>query len=161
MKAIKPIYRLPELQDHQEWACEGGCDDVDPHLYANVYKQVWNKDTGQLIESHAEHYYHCYACTGLLFVWNAQDNHYVVLPDEAYTPHDNPHNVTLEYVDEGLAYFKKCAAEYSALGDSGFIFKRATLELMKGEKVLLNITSDYLNEIRALLTAHQYHESIA
>lgn len=154
MRQAKPIYRLPELLDHQVWDCDNGCDDAEPELHANVYKRVWDKESGKLIERHAEHYYTCRR-GHILSVWDNQTSKDVKLPDEAYTEHDNPHNLTLDDVDRMLEQFKAIADHYGDdLGAHFFKFTQASIQIMKGEEVLFNITSDYLKEIRALLTAH-------
>lgn len=30
MTETQPIRQLPELEDHQEWACDGGCSNIVP-----------------------------------------------------------------------------------------------------------------------------------
>ncbi|MNZ91617.1 hypothetical protein D3C78_1106080 [compost metagenome] len=153
MTQTKPIYRLPELLDHQVWDCDNGCDDAEPELHANVYKQVWDKESGKLIERHAEHYYTCRR-GHILSVLDNQTSKDVKLPDEAYTEHDNPHNLTLDDVDRMLEELKGIGEKFSGDLDLPFSFARASIQIMNGDEILLNMTSDYLKEIRALLTAH-------
>lgn len=80
MSEVKIIYTLPTLEDHQEWACEQGCDHVRPKLYRNVYSQTWDKENGNLIEDLAEHYYTC-GRNHLIMVWDNNANDYAVLDD--------------------------------------------------------------------------------
>ena len=152
MTQTKPIYRLPELQDHHEWSCEGGCSDVEPKLHAHIYRQVWNPE-GTLIEQSAEYYYTCRR-GHILTVWDDQTSDVFELSNEAYTEHDNPHNLTLDDVDRGLDWLKEIGEKFGGDLDLPFSFARASIQIMNGDEILLNMTSDYLKEIRALLTAH-------
>lgn len=83
MSEVKVIYVLPELEDHQEWACEQGCDRVRPIRHRNVYSQTWDKEDGNLIEELAEHYYTC-GRKHLLMVWDNNTSDYVELPEHHY-----------------------------------------------------------------------------
>lgn len=82
MDEVRPLGKLPNLQTHQEWACEGGCDRITPQLYRRPYSQQWDKK-GNLIVDHAELYYAC-GQGHILMVWDNQADDYAQQPDSYY-----------------------------------------------------------------------------
>ncbi|WP_151765770.1 hypothetical protein [Acinetobacter colistiniresistens] len=87
----KPLYQLPTLQEHQEWACEHGCSNVKPMLYRNVYCQSWDTE-GNLTEELAEHFYTC-GRKHLLMVWDNTLSDYAEIPDIYYQEKKNHESV--------------------------------------------------------------------
>lgn len=79
---IKIIYKLPELQPHQEWACEQGCTVHKPKHLKNVYSQQWDVN-GVLVQELFEKYWTCQR-GHLLMVWDNNTNDYVELAAEFY-----------------------------------------------------------------------------
>lgn len=148
---MKPIYRLPELQDHQAWYCETGCSHVEPTLHKNIYKQVWNPE-GVLIEQHAEHYYTC-GNGHLLGVWDTEQCNDVELPEEHYQEQVNRYGYDQQDIEDARAMFKEQRENFCK--ERGFepshISMAFTIKLADGKDLIF--TEAYLNEIEALLTA--------
>lgn len=78
----KPIFILPTLANHQEWACEQGCEVTRPKLYKSVYSQQWDH-SGNLVKELSEKYYTCQR-NHLLMVWDNNTNGYVELNESFY-----------------------------------------------------------------------------
>ncbi|MHA3062546.1 MULTISPECIES: hypothetical protein [unclassified Acinetobacter] len=87
MSEVKVIFQLPELQPHQEWACEQGCTVHKPKLHKNVYAQSWDLD-GKLIRELSEKYWTCQR-GHLLMVWDNNINDYVELDVKHYEEQPN------------------------------------------------------------------------
>lgn len=79
---IKLIRQLPELKNHEEWACEQGCDHITPKLTENLYSQTWDND-GNLLDKKSEFYYTCQK-NHTLMVWDNEKNDYSIQDDEYY-----------------------------------------------------------------------------
>lgn len=82
MSDVKPIFHLPKLEAHQEWACEQGCEVRSPKKFRSVYSQQWDK-SGKLVKELAEHYYTCQR-NHLLMVWDNNTNDYAELAENHY-----------------------------------------------------------------------------
>lgn len=78
----KPIRKLPELKENQEWACEGGCDVVRPKKFENVFSESYAND-GSSINRQSEFYFACQN-NHLLEVWCTDKSDSVMLPEEFY-----------------------------------------------------------------------------
>lgn len=148
---IKPIKQLPELGDHHEWACEGGCDRIEPKLHRNIYAESLDLE-GNKTREEAEHYYTCQE-GHLLAVWDESTDDYLSLPDKAYRVRENRFNTNLEGVNKLLAELDETEAVYSSedMKDSPFKFAKAgfIITLKTGEEV--SIDRNYLNEIKVQL----------
>lgn len=145
----KPIYRLPILEDTQVWACDGGCEVVEPKLHRNVYRQDWDAK-GTLLEQKAEHYYTCQQ-GHLLTVWDKEKRAYVALPDHAYQVPINEFGLSLHDIEQFLAELNEDTMEYRT--DKNMPNAKITgvvITTPKGETVSISIS--YLNEIRAQLS---------
>lgn len=151
MIELKPIKQLPELEDHQEWACEGGCTHIKPKLHRNIYAESWDLQ-GNKTREKAEHYYTCQN-GHLLAVWDTLLSEYEDLPDFIFKERENRFNSKLTGVNELLAELDATEALYSGedMNDSPFKFAKAsfTFILKTGEEVLVD--RNYLNEIKAQL----------
>lgn len=95
---IKLIRQLPELKNHEEWACEQGCDHITPKLTENLYSQTWDND-GNLLDKKSEFYYTCQK-KHTLMVWDNEKNDYSIQDDEYYQEVINRFGSTLEGVNE-------------------------------------------------------------
>lgn len=158
MTEIQPIRRLPELEDSQEWACEHGCDHIEPKLYRHVYFESWDKNGVKLHEG-AEHYYTCQK-GHVLEVWDRESVDYVVLPDEAYQERENTHGFTLDQIHELRKMLDEAKREFCAddLGELSEYFKSAHVSIeviFKGQDTL-TITYEYLDELEALFNQDVY-----
>lgn len=80
--SIKAIYKLPELKENQEWACEEGCDVIHPKKFENIFSESYAHD-GSSINRQSEFYYTCQK-NHLLAVWNIDESDYITLPKEFY-----------------------------------------------------------------------------
>ncbi len=149
---IKPIRQLPELEDHQEWACEGGCDHIEPKLFRNVYQQSWDLE-GKLTSELAEHYYTCQH-SHVLEVWDNNVNECVTLPDEVYQPRENP-GLNLKQVQILRDELDAARIKYTAdeLGEVAnyFKFAKVSFEITFKNQKTLSVDHDYLNEIEATI----------
>ena len=87
MTEFKAIQQLPELDENQEWCCEGGCSNVQPKLYRHVYQEQWNPEGVKVVEK-AENYYTCQR-GHVLAVWDEDQGDYVQLPEENYQEPEN------------------------------------------------------------------------
>lgn len=149
---IKPIRQLPELEDHQEWACEGGCDHIEPKLFRNVYQQSWDLE-GKLTSELAEHYYTCQH-GHVLEVWNEEVSDYATLPDEVYQPRENP-GLNLKQVQILRDELDAARIKYTAdeLGEVAkyFKFAKVSFEITFKNQKTLSVDHDYLNEIEATI----------
>lgn len=149
---IKPIRQLPELENNQEWACDVGCDHIEPKLHRNVYQQSWDPQ-GKLISEMAEHYYTCQD-GHLLAVWDNDAGNYAALPDEAYQPRENP-GLTLKQVQILRDELDAARIKYTAdeLGEVAkyFKFAKVSFEITFNNQKTLSVDHDYLNEIEATI----------
>lgn len=157
MTETQPIRQLPELEDHQEWACDGGCSNIKPRLFRNVYSEFWD-DNGKKLHELAEHYYTCQK-DHVLEIWDNEKNDHVVLPDEAYQERENTYNFSLEQISYLRKALDEAKEQYTGenLGEVGKIFQHASVAieatLKNGD--ILKITYEYLDEIEAL-----YHQEL-
>lgn len=78
----KPIRKLPELKENQEWACEGGCNIVRPKKFENVFSESF-ANNGSSINRQSEFYFTCQN-NHLLEVWSTDTSDSVMLPEEFY-----------------------------------------------------------------------------
>lgn len=149
---IKPIRQLPELEDHQEWVCEAGCDHIEPKLFRNVYQQSYDLE-GKLISELSEHYYTCQD-NHLLAVMDNKKYDYVTLPDEAYQPRENP-GLNLKQVQILRDELDAARIKYTAdeLGEVAkyFKFAKVSFEITFKNQKTLSVDHDYLNEIEATI----------
>lgn len=152
MTETQPIRQLPELEDHQEWVCDGGCSNIKPRLFRNVYSESWDK-YGKKLHELAEHYYTCQE-GHLLSVWDNDQSDYLDLPDEAYQERENTYNFSLEQIGHLRKALDEAKEQYTGenLGEIGKIFQHASVAieatLKNGD--ILKITYEYLDEIEAL-----------
>lgn len=148
---IKPIRQLPELEDHQEWACEGGCDHIEPKLHRNIYAESWDLE-GNKTREEAEHYYTC-GKGHLLAVWDTLLGEYEDLPEYIFKDRENLFGWDIGNVDSLLEVIQKMEAAYSGedMKDSPFKFAKASFPftLKSGEEV--SVDKNYLNELKAQL----------
>ena len=79
---LKPIRKLPQLKENQEWACEGGCDIIRPKKFESIFSESHSHD-GSSINIQSEFYYTCQN-NHLLRVWNNINGDYVSLSDDFY-----------------------------------------------------------------------------
>ena len=149
MTEIKLIRQLPDLEDHQGWACENGCSDIQPKLHRHVYSESWDT-LGYKLHEKAEHYYTC-GKGHVLSVWDDENNDYVTLPDEAYKPRENTFNLTLEHLDGLKKELDLAKAKYNNLGKLTQYLK-VSFELNFEDGSTLTIDENYLNEMKASLT---------
>lgn len=149
---IKPIRQLPELEDHQEWVCEAGCDHIEPKLFRNVYQQSYDLE-GELISELSEHYYTCQD-NHLLAVMDNKKYDYVTLPDEAYQLRENP-GLNLKQVQILRDELDAARIKYTAdeLGEVAkyFKFAKVSFEITFKNQKTLSVDHDYLNEIEATI----------
>lgn len=96
---IKPIRKLPELKENQEWACEGGCDVVRPKKFENVFSESYAND-GSSINRQSEFYYTCQN-NHLLEVWSTDTSASVMLPEKFYQEAD-PKVVQSNSIEESI-----------------------------------------------------------
>lgn len=154
MENLKPIKQLPELKDNQEWACEGGCGDIQPVLHRNVYCERWDL-SGRKIEEKAEHYYTCQN-EHTLAVWDEKLCDYVSLPEQAYQSREVPKHLNLKNVsallDELQAEKRKML--YGMNEDTKKYFQHSTIsyEIHFKNGNVINMDEHYLNELKAILT---------
>lgn len=146
MNEIKYIKQLPELEDHQEWACSSSCGQVTPKLYRHVYAESWDNN-GVKVREMAENYYTC-QCNHALAVWDNNTNDYAVLPDQAYQVRDNPLRLDLVGVQNAREVVDELRDEFSALGS---VTATLTFALSNGAQVELSHVA--LDEIEAELKA--------
>lgn len=150
---IKPIRQLPELEDHQEWACEGGCDHIEPKLFRNVYQQSWDLE-GKLTSELAEHYYTCQD-NHLLAVIDNKKYDYVTLPDKAYQNREVPEGANLSnienLIDEMQAQKARMISNLDSLDQKIFKFAKVSFELTFKSGEVLSVDEHCLNEIRAAI----------
>ena len=148
---IKPIRQLPELEDHQEWACEAGCNHIEPKLFRNVYQQSWDLE-GKLTSELAEHYYTCQH-GHVLQVWNEEVSDYATLPDEAYQERPVPEGLTLPYIEKLIAELQSEKTRIINNMDSEtqklFKFSKISFELTFKSGEVLGVDEHCLNEIKA------------
>lgn len=148
---IKPIRQLPELEDHQEWACEGGCDHIEPKLFRNVYQQSWDLE-GKLTSELAEHYYTCQH-GHVLQVWNEEVSDYATLPDEAYQNRKVPEGATLSNIENLIAEMQtqkaRMISKLGSLDQEIFKFAKVSFELTLKSGEVLSMDEHRLNEIKA------------
>lgn len=146
MNDIKLIRQLPELQDHQEWACDGGCGDIKPKLHRHIYAESWD-NSGVKTREMAENYYTC-QCGHTLEVWDVDASDYVVLPDQAYHVRKNDLNFDLNTVKNAREVIDELQKEFAVLGG---ITATLTFKLSNGTQVELSHVA--LDEIEAELKA--------
>lgn len=79
---IKAIRKLPELQENQEWACEGGCDVIRPKHFENVFSESFAHN-GSSINRKSEFFWTCQN-NHLLMVWCTDKSDYISLPEDFY-----------------------------------------------------------------------------
>lgn len=148
---IKPIRRLPELEDHQEWACEVGCDNIEPKLFRNVYQQSWDLE-GNLTSELAEHYYTCQH-GHVLQVWNEEVSDYATLPDEAYQNRKVPEGATLSNIENLITEMQtqkaRMISKFDSLDQEIFKFAKVSFELTLKSGEVLSMDEHCLNEIKA------------
>lgn len=148
---IKPIRQLPELEDHQEWVCEHGCDHIEPKLYRHVYSESWDREGIKLHEL-AEHYYTCQH-GHVLQVWNEEFSDYATLPDEAYQERPVPEGLTLPYIEKLVAELQSEKTRIINNMDSEtqklFKFSKISFELTFKSGEVLGVDEHCLNEIKA------------
>jgi hypothetical protein len=147
----KPIYRLPELTETQDWACDGGCSRIQPVLYRNIYARSHTAD-GLIVRELSEHYYTCQH-GHILYVWDENEVEPVELDAIAYKPHENERGWTLKDID---TLKNELDHQVSVLtGSIGFHSFKAAFEvkLKNGKKI--EITQSYLNEMRAFVIEQQ------
>lgn len=151
MTEIKLIRRLPELEDNQEWACEHGCDHIEPKLHRHVYSQSWDHEGIKLHEL-AEHYYTCQRGHALE-IWDTDENDYVTLPDEAYQERLVPEGLTLPYIEKLIAELQSEKTRIINNMDSEtqklFKFSKISFELTFKSGEVLSVDEHCLNEIKA------------
>lgn len=152
MSETQPIRRLPELEEHQEWECHGGCSDIEPKLFRNVYSESWDKN-GKKLHELAEHYYTCQK-DHVLEIWDNEKNDHVVLPDEAYQPRENP-GLNLKQVQILRDELDAARIKYTPdeLGEVAkyFKFAKVSFEITFKNQKTLSVDHDYLNEIEATI----------
>lgn len=150
---IQTIKRLPELEEHQEWVCEFGCNEVIPVLKKHSYAKSWDIKTGEKTRDLTEHYYTCERGHTLL-VWDQDKHDEVVLPEEAYQPRENTYELTIEHVDSLLASLE---SEKQKIIDGGIydgrLFKefKISYELQFKSGKTLSVDEAYLNEIKGVI----------
>lgn len=145
----KPIYHLPTLEPGQEWACDGACENIEPKLHRNVYRQEWDAK-GTLLDQKAEHYYTCQN-GHLLCVWGEEKRDYVTLPDEAYKTPVNTFGLSLHDIEQFLAELKEDTAQFRTdMNMPNLHAQSFVIVTPEGEPVSISIS--YLNEIRAQLS---------
>lgn len=83
---IKAIRKLPELQENQEWACEGGCDVIRPKHFENVFSESFAHN-GSSIKRQSEFFWTCQN-NHLLKVWCTDKGDYILLPEDFYQAED-------------------------------------------------------------------------
>ncbi|MDM1731463.1 hypothetical protein HX116_09900 [Acinetobacter towneri] len=153
MENLKPIKQLPELKDNQEWACEGGCGDIQPVLHRNVYCERWDL-SGRKIEEKAEHYYTCQN-GHILAVWDTDANDYALLPDQAYQKRE-AHGLSLRaiqnLIDEIQAEKQRMIGGMSSEIREFFEFSKISFELTLKSGEVLSLDEHHLNELKASLT---------
>ncbi|ENV14707.1 hypothetical protein F965_00053 [Acinetobacter schindleri NIPH 900] len=154
MSESKVIYRLPCLEEHQEWACIGGCSDVKAKLHRNVYRQSWNA-AGVLINEEAEFYYTCQN-GHLLEVWDRNAVDYVELPEIHYKEHTNEHGLTIADIDNLIGQIEEPMQRLnSILKDTNSPFFNAVLSIEIEGKEELSFSLNYLKELRTVLLDQQ------
>jgi hypothetical protein len=145
----KPIYRLPELTETQDWACDGGCSHIQPVLYRNIYAKSRTTD-GLIVRELSEHYYTCQR-GHVLYVWDENEAEPVELDAIAYKPHENERGWTLQDIDilkSELDHQVSVFTGSMGLPDS---FAKAAFEIKLKNGEMLEITQSYLNEMRAFV----------
>lgn len=153
MSELKPIRQLPELEDQQEWACEGGCDHIEPKLHRNIYAESWDLK-GNKTREEAEHYYTC-GKGHLLAIWDEDKSDYVTLPDEAYQNSQFSKDLTLSHVEKLIAELQsekeRMIGNLGSLDKTCFKFSKVGFELTFKSGEVLSVDEHCLNEIRAQL----------
>lgn len=148
---IKPIRQLPELEDHQEWVCEAGCDHIEPKLFRNVYQQSYDLE-GKLISELSEHYYTCQD-NHLLAVMDNKKYDYVTLPHEAYQNRKVPEGANLSNIEnlisEMQAQKARMISKFDSLDQEIFKFAKISFELTLKSGEVLSMDEHCLNEIKA------------
>lgn len=154
MENSKPIKQLPELEDNQEWACEGGCGDIQPVLHRNVYCERWDL-SGKKIEEKAEHYYTCQN-GHVLSVWDTDASDYALLPDQAYQKRKAHEGLSLRtiqnLIDELQSEKQKMIGSMSKEVSEFFSFSKISFELTLKSGEVLSLDEHHLNELKASLT---------
>jgi hypothetical protein len=150
---IKPIRQLPELEDHQEWTCEHGCDDIEPRLFKSVYAES-KDENGVKTRELFEHYYTCQN-GHVLEVWDNNANECVTLPDEAYQNREVPEGANLPNIEnlivEMQAQKARMISNLDSLDQKIFKFAKVSFELTFKSGEVLSVDEHCLNEIKAQL----------
>lgn len=152
MTEFNPIRQLPELDENQEWCCEGGCSNVEPKLHRNIYSEGECLKTGKKLYQQSEHYYTCQR-GHILAVWDEDQGDYVQLPKEHYQERENRFNLTMDNVNAILAELESekkrlleglVSVEFLSLAKISFELK------FKSGKTL-SVDEHYLNEIKGVI----------
>ena len=116
---IKAIRKLPELQENQEWACEGGCDVIKPKYFENVFSQSTAHD-GSSIKRQSEFFWTCQN-NHLLRVWCTDQSDYILLPEDFYQAEapkvveSNSIQESIDLLDQDIESIKNTFLEESLL----------------------------------------------
>lgn len=152
MTEFNPIRQLPELDENQEWCCEGGCSNVHPMLYRNIYSKCLDNKKNIIIYERSEHYYTCQR-GHVLAVWNEDNSDYVQLHEEHYKARENTFNLTMDNVNAILAELeseKKRLLE--GLVSVDFLrLAKISFELKFKSGKTLSVDESYLIEIKGVI----------
>lgn len=116
---IKAIRKLPELQENQEWACEGGCDVIKPKYFENVFSQSTAHD-GSSIKRQSEFFWTCQN-NHFLRVWCTDQSDYILLPEDFYQAEapkvveSNSIQESIDLLDQDIESIKNTFLEESLL----------------------------------------------
>lgn len=116
---IKAIRKLPELQENQEWACEGGCDVIHPKHFENVFSESFALD-GSSIKRQSEFFWTCQN-NHLLKVWCTDTSDYILLPEDFYQAEapkvveSNSIQASIDLLDQDIESIKNSFLEESLL----------------------------------------------
>ena len=119
MMDIKAIRKLPELQENQEWACEGGCNVIRPKHFENVFSQSTAHD-GSSIKRQSEFFWTCQN-NHLLGVWCKYKDDYILLPEDFYQAEapkvveSNSIQESIDLLDQDIESIKNTFLEESLL----------------------------------------------
>lgn len=149
---FKAIKQLPELDENQEWCCEGGCSNVEPKLHRNIYAEGECLKTGKKLYQRSEHYYTCQR-GHILAVWDEDQNDYIQLPEEHYQARENTFDLTMDNVNGILAELEneKKRALDGLVSVEFLSLAKISFELKFKSGKTLSVDEDYLNEIKGAI----------
>lgn len=152
MTEFNQIRQLPELDENQEWCCEGGCSNVEPKLHRNIYSEGECLKTGKKLYQQSEHYYTCQR-GHILAVWCEDQGDYVQLPEKHYQERENTFDLTIGDTEKIIDFLhdEKKRMLKGLANDPHFKYSVISLDLKFKSGKTLSVDEHYLNEIKGVI----------